>query len=203
MRNGLLPIGMFSRAACVSIKQLRVYHEMGLLVPAHVDPATGYRRYSDDQLADAAVIVRLRALDLPLDAVRRVIDARDPEHTAAVLATHRQRMQLRLAETERIVAELQSGLAPATHTPVHLVSEKPALTLRTSGAVTMEAIGPPCCHRTPSRGASASASCPRRSARCWCTPAPTRRSTRPTAPSAPGSPATPGTPRNPCASATS
>jgi hypothetical protein len=32
-------------------------------------------------------------------------------------------MQARLAETERIVAELQSGVAPVTHTPVHVRHE--------------------------------------------------------------------------------
>ena len=70
----LLPIGMFSRASSLSIKALRSYHDAGILVPARVDPQTGYRNYTVDQLTDAAVIVRLRALDVPLAQV----DARAP-----------------------------------------------------------------------------------------------------------------------------
>ncbi|HUG82959.1 MAG TPA: MerR family transcriptional regulator [Euzebya sp.] len=142
MSDGLLPIGMFSRAAMVSIKQLRAYHDMGLLVPAAIDPVTGYRRYGVDQLADAAVIVRLRALDLPLQQVREVLTSRDPAHTRAVLDAHRTTMQGRLDQTERIVAELQSGLAPATHTPVHVTVQKPASTLRLAGDVAEAAFGP-------------------------------------------------------------
>jgi DNA-binding transcriptional MerR regulator len=126
MTEGLLPIGMFSRASQLSIKTLRAYHEAGILVPAQVDRFTGYRMYTVDQLADAAIVRRLRALDLPLDQVREVLQARDPEFTRHVLAGHQVAMQARLAETERIVAELQSGVAPVTHTPVH-VREEPAV----------------------------------------------------------------------------
>ena len=120
MDKGLLPIGMFSRASLLSIKTLRAYHEAGILVPAEVDRGSGYRMYTPDQLADAAIIRRLRALDLPLDRVREVIQARDPEFTRRVLAIHEATMQARLEETARIVAELQSGVAPVTHTPVHV-----------------------------------------------------------------------------------
>jgi DNA-binding transcriptional MerR regulator len=124
---------MFSRASSLSIKTLRAYHEGGILVPARVDPETGYRNYTVDQLADAAIITRLRALDLPLEKVREVLEARDPELTRRILAEHHVSMQERLTITERIVAELQSGSAPVTHTPVH-VREEPAIdTLRIVG----------------------------------------------------------------------
>jgi DNA-binding transcriptional MerR regulator len=126
MTDGLLPIGMFSRASLLSIKTLRAYHEAGILVPAQVDRFTGYRMYTADQLADAAIVRRLRSLDLPLEQVRQVIQARDPDFTREVLANHQIAMQARLAETERIVAELQSGVAPVTHTPVH-VRDEPAV----------------------------------------------------------------------------
>ena len=136
MTRGLLPIGMFSRASSLSIKMLRAYHEAGILVPAQVDRFTGYRMYTPDQLADAAIVRRLRALDLPLEQVRDVVRARDPEFTRQVLAAHQRTMQTRLAETERIVAELQSGLAPATHTPVHVRQEAGVDILRVRGHVT-------------------------------------------------------------------
>ena len=141
MTRGLLPIGMFSRASSLSIKMLRAYHEGGILVPAQVDRFTGYRMYTPDQLADAAIIRRLRALDLPLEQVRDVVRARDPEFTRQVLASHAQAMQARLAETERIVAELQSGLAPVTHTPVHVRQEAAVDVLRVRGHVTEAEFG--------------------------------------------------------------
>src|SRR5215207_4468521 len=49
----------------------------GLLVPYAVDEASGYRRYSVDQVPDAPLIGRLRRLDMPLAQVRRVLDSTD------------------------------------------------------------------------------------------------------------------------------
>jgi MerR family regulatory protein len=40
---GLVSIGEFSRLSRLSPKALRLYDELGLLVPDHVDAATGYR----------------------------------------------------------------------------------------------------------------------------------------------------------------
>jgi DNA-binding transcriptional MerR regulator len=129
---------MFSRASSLSVKTLRAYHEGGILVPARVEPATGYRRYTADQLADAAIITRLRALDLPLDKVRRVIQARDPELTRKILAEHEIAMQERLAVTARIVAELQSDATSVTHTPVHVRDEPATDTVRIVGDVRVD-----------------------------------------------------------------
>ncbi len=136
MSDGLLPIGAFSRASFLSVKALRAYHEAGILVPARVDPSSGYRTYHASQLIDAAIIVRLRSLDLPLDKVREVVQARDPDVTARVLADHQNTMRTRLSEVERIVSELHQGLEePAAHTPVHVRDESHAHTLALRGRV--------------------------------------------------------------------
>lgn len=104
---------------------LRLYHDMGLLIPGHVDRLNGYRYYTVDQLADALVIVRLRALDVPLASIKQILDSRDPALTRQLLDEHRAVMQERLSDTERIVATLQHGIATAG-TPVH-VRHEPAI----------------------------------------------------------------------------
>ncbi len=43
-------IGEFSKMSYLSVKALRHYHDVGLLEPAAVDPATGYRRYTTAQV---------------------------------------------------------------------------------------------------------------------------------------------------------
>jgi DNA-binding transcriptional MerR regulator len=117
----LMSIGLFSRASLVSIKALRLYHEQGLLVPAEVDAATGYRSYRVSQLADAQVIKRLRDLDISLRDVARIVTSRDPEITRSVIAQHEQVVRMRLEELTRIVDDLQLAVAhPSTHTPVHV-----------------------------------------------------------------------------------
>ncbi len=41
-----MTIGEFAREAGLTAKALRLYDEMGLIEPAEVDPATGYRYYA-------------------------------------------------------------------------------------------------------------------------------------------------------------
>lgn len=47
----MLSIGDFARLGQVSVRMLRHYDGIGLLRPARVDAATGYRRYAVDQIA--------------------------------------------------------------------------------------------------------------------------------------------------------
>lgn len=137
MSDGSMAIGAFSRASLLSIKTLRAYHEAGILVPARVDPRTGYRVYHASQLPDAVVVRRLRAMDVPLDQVHEIVTARDPEVTRRVLAKHAETMQARLDEVTRIVAELQDTVdSPAAHTPVHLRHVAATHTLSYRGQVT-------------------------------------------------------------------
>ena len=68
--------------------------------------------------------------------MREVLHGRDPELTRRILDAHQLTMEARLAETERIVAELQSGLAPVTHTPVHVRLDPARDTVRIAGVVT-------------------------------------------------------------------
>lgn len=43
-----MTIGRFARLTGLSIGTLRHYDEVGLLLPASVDPVSGYRRYRRD-----------------------------------------------------------------------------------------------------------------------------------------------------------
>src|SRR5260370_25698093 len=72
-----LTVGDFSRATHLSVKTLRHYHQVGLLEPATVNPDTGYRYYSGEQIPTAQVIRRLRDLEMPVGEVKAVLDAPD------------------------------------------------------------------------------------------------------------------------------
>jgi len=69
-----LKIGDFARIGGVSVRMLRNYDELGLLVPAHVDPWTSYRSYTASQLARLNRIVALRGLGFGLDAIGTLLD---------------------------------------------------------------------------------------------------------------------------------
>jgi hypothetical protein len=69
MGNGMntrIAIGDFSKMTYLSIKALRRYHDMGLLVPADVDRSSGYRYYEASQVPVGQVIRRFRELGMPL-----------------------------------------------------------------------------------------------------------------------------------------
>lgn len=74
-----LTIGAFALASGLTIEALRHYHEVDLLVPAEVDPVSGYRRYSLDQVRRAQAIRTLRAIRMPLPAIAEVLSHEDPE----------------------------------------------------------------------------------------------------------------------------
>ncbi|MFF9148292.1 MerR family transcriptional regulator [Streptomyces sp. NPDC014861] len=71
----LMPIGAFARRSGLTSSALRFYADSGLLPPAEVDPVTGYRYYSADQVARATALRRLRELAMPLAAVEAVLGA--------------------------------------------------------------------------------------------------------------------------------
>ena len=97
-------IGEFSRLTHLTVKTLRHYHDQGLLVPYAVDEQSGYRRYSIDQVPAALLIGRLRALDMPLADVRRVVDSGDSRERDAVIAEHLGRMERQLIPDLTVVA---------------------------------------------------------------------------------------------------
>jgi DNA-binding transcriptional MerR regulator len=82
-----ISIGEFARRSRLSLKALRLYDERGVLVPARVDRASGYRYYDTAQLDQARLVVMLRELQLPLKAVKELL-ACDPADAAKRIAEH-------------------------------------------------------------------------------------------------------------------
>ncbi|HEX4219551.1 MAG TPA: MerR family transcriptional regulator [Acidimicrobiales bacterium] len=107
-----LAIGDFSRATHLSIKTLRHYHRIGLLEPADVDPATGHRRYTTDQIPSAQVIRRFRSLDMPLEEIHAVITTPDLTARNELIAGHLDRLESTLARTQEAAASLRDLLRP-------------------------------------------------------------------------------------------
>ncbi|MEV5721606.1 MerR family transcriptional regulator [Amycolatopsis mediterranei] len=110
--TGYLSIGDFSRATHLTVKTLRHYHQTGLLEPADVDPYTGYRRYTVEQLPTAQVIRRFRELGMPLEEIRAVLATTDPQARNDRITAHLNRLEDELNHTQRAVSALRDLLAP-------------------------------------------------------------------------------------------
>ncbi|WP_142054658.1 MerR family transcriptional regulator [Pseudonocardia kunmingensis] len=105
---GLMPIGEFARLARLTVKAVRHYDVEGLLVPAAVDPRSGYRYYRTEQVRTAMTIALLRGLDVPLPVVRQVLAAPDDAAVAAVLADQRDRLAAELVRREQALRTLDA-----------------------------------------------------------------------------------------------
>lgn len=97
----MFTIGDFARHGQVSVRMLRHYDATGLLRPARVDPASGYRFYEAGQLARLNRIIALKDLGFTLEQVRAMLDQQ--------ISAEQLRGMLKLRQ-----AELQSQIAADT-----------------------------------------------------------------------------------------
>lgn len=81
-----MTIGTFARESRLSPKALRLYDALGLLTPGRVDDNTGYRFYTPAQLQTARLIGLLRAVEMPLQEIRAVLDTPVDQRAALVEA---------------------------------------------------------------------------------------------------------------------
>ncbi|GAB3880002.1 MerR family transcriptional regulator [Kibdelosporangium lantanae] len=107
-----LTIGEFAQLTHLSVRTLRRYHESGLLEPASVDPASGYRYYAGDQIPTAQVIHRLRELDVPLADVAKILATEDAGERAHLVTGHLRRLEAELDRTRAAVRSLRHLLSP-------------------------------------------------------------------------------------------
>lgn len=109
-----LTISAFASASRLSVKALRLYDELGLLPPARVDEANGYRYYSPAQLPTAQLIGLLRQLNLPLADIQAILHApapAQPELIRAQWANAKAQQEKRDALARYIIHKLQGDTA--------------------------------------------------------------------------------------------
>ncbi|CAI9406433.1 MerR family transcriptional regulator [Nocardioides sp. T2.26MG-1] len=109
----LLTIGAFARAVGLTPSALRHYDECGLLVPAEIDDATGYRYYTPQLAERARLIVGMREAGVPIESMRRVLDA-SPDEAARLLSGL---VEERAADAARAQAALREVLTAVASSP--------------------------------------------------------------------------------------
>lgn len=141
--EGLLRIGEVARLFNLSVGTLRHYEQMGLLDPAHIDPASGYRYYGSRQLSTLNTISHLRVLDLPLAQIREFVTTRDVDLMQRQLAQQQELIERKRRELERASRKIDNRLAllhDALSTELDTIREIDAPELRC--AVLRERVNP-------------------------------------------------------------
>jgi len=101
----MLKIGEFSRLSQVTVKTLHHYDELGLIKPVYIDPATGYRFYTVEQLPRIHRIMALKEMGLSLEQIGLMLEKE--------LSTEEMRgmLHFKQAEIQQEVREAQRQLA--------------------------------------------------------------------------------------------
>lgn len=104
-------IGDLSQLGGVTPRMLRHYHELGVLVPAHVDRATGYRRYVESQLADLLQVLALKGLGFALADIKRVVEGGiSPLELRGMLVLRRSELESELDEASARLRRVESHI---------------------------------------------------------------------------------------------
>ncbi|MFP3992349.1 MerR family transcriptional regulator [Streptomyces sp. E11-3] len=97
-------IGEMARDSGLGVSALRFYGRAGVLVPAWVDPVSGYRWYGPEQLEEARLLARLRGAGMPLADIRLVLAGWSSADTDLV----RKLLQAHLCRLERGLSDARS-----------------------------------------------------------------------------------------------
>lgn len=141
-KNIRLTIGEFSRFCQVTVKTLRHYERMKLLVPHEVDEWTHYRYYNVSQMQQMNGILRLKEMGFSLEEVRDLLDEgtykpsllqleakiKEVESLIETL-NHRLMILHRMAETEMHINNMER-ISVQSLPPIFVASHRRVITRR-------------------------------------------------------------------------
>jgi DNA polymerase III sliding clamp (beta) subunit (PCNA family) len=130
-------IGEMARDSGLSVSALRFYDGASVLVPAWVDPVSGYRWYGPEQLEESRLLARLRRAGMPLADIRLVLagwSSADTDLVRNLLQAHLRRLELGLSDARSqfsivraLLEHRENPMNSPTTTTVRLAVSAPAL----------------------------------------------------------------------------
>lgn len=107
----MLKIGDFSKLSRISVRMLRHYDEIGLLVPQNTDRFTGYRYYTERQLPVANRITALKNMGFGLSVIREIlVEYNDPEKLCGYLRLKKTELEEAAGHLGRQILLLENTL---------------------------------------------------------------------------------------------
>ncbi len=90
--------GQFALIGKTTIKALRIYDEMGLLVPERIDAGNQYKYYSTQQIDEIVFINELKSFGFSLEEIKRIKQKNEPAYL-------KEKLEKRLHQLENEVKE--------------------------------------------------------------------------------------------------
>lgn len=104
----IFSIGEVSKIKDITIKALRYYHKMGILIPNYVDEQTGYRYYSIEQFIYIDVIKGCRALGTSIVELQEIFKEHDTEELMGFLQQKRIEAQENIVKMQEIIENIDN-----------------------------------------------------------------------------------------------
>ncbi len=115
--HNLLSIGEAAKIRNVNVQSLRYYEKLGILIPAYINPETGYRYYSLEQIMILDTIILCVDLGIPLKDLKNYVDADDQLEFERLLCDGR------MLATQKI-RKIESNLNSIDRTLQHIHAQK-------------------------------------------------------------------------------
>ncbi len=107
----MFTVGEFARLAQVSKRLLRYYDEIDLLKPSNIDPSSGYRYYSAEQMSYLNRILALKELGLSLDQIRQTLTNNiSTDELQGMLLLKKAEIEQQLSAEVRRIRKIESRL---------------------------------------------------------------------------------------------
>ena len=104
-----MQIKEFAEFTGVSVRTLHYYDEIGLLTPAFVDRATGYRFYDKNSALRMQEILFYRELDFPLKSIKEILASPKYDKSKA-LKEQKQLLILKKERLERLISAIDDAV---------------------------------------------------------------------------------------------
>ncbi|MGL6173099.1 MAG: MerR family transcriptional regulator [Cellulosilyticaceae bacterium] len=120
--KSLLSIGEVSQITHLTIQTLRHYHRIGLLVPKYIDPQSGYRYYSLDQLVYIDIIKTCKSLGTSLADLKQLFEEKDMHTLLSFLQTQKQAALDTMTSLQETITNIDH-ISEAIHHSAHILSD--------------------------------------------------------------------------------
>mgnify|MGYP000909097402 CR=1 FL=1 len=109
----MLSIGEFSKICKVFPKTLRYYAEIGLILPNEINPETGYRYYSIDQLEKMLFINRLKSYNFSLEEIKAILETEElqEEKLYQELTRKKKEFEKKIQEFDKTLNDLNNDIS--------------------------------------------------------------------------------------------
>ncbi|MCY9590983.1 MerR family DNA-binding transcriptional regulator [Paenibacillus chitinolyticus] len=131
----MLKISEFSKLSGVSVKALRFYNSLKLLEPAAIDPANGYRYYTQKQLLTVKRITAFKEHGFTLDQIKNFLEEHPIPDVKLKLVDKKKELERSILEAQQQLKEINNRITRVEEadsrqqeTPITVRNVQPQLT---------------------------------------------------------------------------